>query len=950
MSGTGDEVSRDFHFFLLSPTIPSHLLAYMTIRLTITAALSLLLASICLAAEDEKEAVRVFIFAGQSNMVGSDSKVADIVRFPPFVGLEAPQPKVKFTYNLGRENKQTSEGWVDLQPVNNIVGPELSFARKVTQKIDGPIAIIKVAAGGTHLGGDWNPDNPDGFKMYPLALEWIRAALADFDSKKIPYRIEGFMWHQGENDMFEEDYMANYGKNLANLLASWRRDLKTPDLKFYIGELCTKTIWGMDLRPRMDAISKGQRAVTKTDPLAEYIPTAHVGVEIGGGVGLHYHYGTLGQLEHGVNYADAYLRTIGKSPEKSKPLEPWPYAKGSKVKLFIMAGHRNMEGERAFVQELEKLKPELLKEEPRIAYKYHIGGGYKVSDGWEPLRPAGFYDTFGPELSLGRMLQEKTKDAFAIAKFTHSGSQIIDWTPEGSMAKSRHLYPKFIRFINDSIKELEAKGNEVELAGVFYHVGENDMSFSPYREKAAERLQSIVKQSREDLALPKLKWFVSQQPPTDDEGVNKIDVTAAIEKVAAPDDRLIHIKAFDLPKQEKKLVIDTEGIVRLGEVIAKAYLDDLPRVSLQLEILPAISGRSTDWDWWQARTAFVPVSGEKPLWVTTMSETGREGTHNFHDIYQVISRDGGKTWTEPAIIPSLKRARHADGFDVAPGDLWPTWHANSGKVIATGKTFNFEGGKREIRVREKVSYAVMDPTGGEWKSMKFLAMPDKDHSGKTISAANAGNTQRVDLPDGDILLPVRYQRHPESYNYTSVVVRCGFDGETLTYKKHGSELNIPQDRGLYEPSLTEFGGRFFLTLRADHSAFVTSGTDGIHFDPIQEWKFDDGEPLGNYNTQQHWVTVGGGLFLIYTRKGADNDHVFRHRAPLFIGQVNPKTLRVMRATERVVLPENHATLGNSGVCRISDKESWITCGEGLLRLGKRKGEKNQVLFVRILAE
>lgn len=922
----------------------------MTIRLTITAALSLLLASICLAAEDEKEAVRVFIFAGQSNMVGSDSKVADIVRFPPFVGLEAPQPKVKFTYNLGRENKQTSEGWVDLQPVNNIVGPELSFARKVTQKIDGPIAIIKVAAGGTHLGGDWNPDNPDGFKMYPLALEWIRAALADFDSKKIPYRIEGFMWHQGENDMFEEDYMANYGKNLANLLASWRRDLKTPDLKFYIGELCTKTIWGMDLRPRMDAISKGQRAVTKTDPLAEYIPTAHVGVEIGGGGGLHYHYGTLGQLEHGVNYADAYLRNIGKSPEKSKPLEPWPYAKGSKVKLFIMAGHRNMEGERAFVQELEKLKPELLKEEPRIAYKYHIGGGYKVSDGWEPLRPAGFYDTFGPELSLGRMLQEKTKDAFAIAKFTHSGSQIIDWTPEGSMAKSRHLYPKFIRFINDSIKELEAKGNEVELAGVFYHVGENDMSFSPYREKAAERLQSIVKQSREDLALPKLKWFISQQPPTDDEGVNKIDVTAAIEKVAAPDDRLIHIKAFDLPKQEKKLVIDTEGIVRLGEVIAKAYLDDLPRVSLQLEILPAISGRSTDWDWWQARTAFVPVSGEKPLWVTTMSETGREGTHNFHDIYQVISRDGGKTWTEPAIIPSLKRARHADGFDVAPGDLWPTWHANSGKVIATGKTFNFEGGKREIRVREKVSYAVMDPTGGEWKSMKFLAMPDKDHSGKTISAANAGNTQRVDLPDGDILLPVRYQRHPESYNYTSVVVRCGFDGETLTYKKHGSELNIPQDRGLYEPSLTEFGGRFFLTLRADHSAFVTSGTDGIHFDPIQEWKFDDGEPLGNYNTQQHWVTVGGGLFLIYTRKGADNDHVFRHRAPLFIGQVNPKTLRVMRATERVVLPENYATLGNSGVCRISDKESWITCGEGLLRLGKRKGEKNQVLFVRILAE
>ena len=379
-----------------------------------------------------------------------------------------------------------------------------------------------------------------------------------------------------------------------------------------------------------------------------------------------------------------------------------------------------------------------------------------------------------------------------------------------------------------------------------------------------------------------------------------------------------------------------------------ALAEEVPHVSLKLETLTSIPGRSTEWDWWQARTAFVP--GEKPLWVTTMSETGREGTHNFHDICQSISRDAGKTWSEPAIISSLKRTKQADGFEVAPGDLWPTWHADSNRVIATGKTFNFEGGTREVRLREKVSYAVMSPKTGEWGPIRFLLMPDKDHSGAPILAANAGTTQRVDLPDGDILLPVRYQRDPKNYNYTSVVVRCGFDGETLTYKEHGSELSIPQDRGLYEPSLTMFGGKFFLTMRADHSAYVTSGTDGIHFDPIKEWQFDDGTPLGSYNTQQHWVTVSGGLFLVYTRTGANNDHIFRHRAPLFIGQIDPKTLRVLRATERVLLPANHATLGNSGVCQISDNESWVTCGEGLLRLGERKGEKNQVLFVRIRAE
>tara|TARA_B100000470_G_C19786352_1_gene390059 strand:- start:512 stop:2155 length:1644 start_codon:yes stop_codon:yes gene_type:complete len=519
--------------------------------------------------------LRVFIFAGQSNMVGSDSKVKDIKRFPPFVGLEQPQESVRFSYCLGRQNKTRSDGWVALQPVNGIVGPELSFARKISAAIKAPIAIIKVAAGGTHLGGDWNPDEPSGFKMYPLALEVVRSSLAELDKQKIPYRIEGFMWHQGENDMFNKDYMPNYGRNLKNFLARWRHDLKLPRLKFYIGELCTKTIWGMDLRPRMYAISVGQRAVTEVDPLAEYIPTSHVGVEIGGGVGLHYHYGTLGQLEHGVNYATAYLATIGKPEKTSRPLGKWPYKKGSRVKLFVLAGHRNMEGERAFIQELKMLKGKerLLRDDARIAFKYSLGGGYKTSNSWEPLGPAGYYDTFGPELSFGRTLSTRLPGNIAIAKFTHSGTQINDWTPEGSVAKSRNIYPRFVAFVKQSVKEITDRGNQVELAGVFYHLGENDMSMGQYRRKAPEWIRSTVNQSRKDLDAPDLKWFVSQQPPTDDKQVNNIDVVTEIEKVAAADSNFVHIKAFDLPSQEKKLVISTEGIVELGEVIARHFLE-----------------------------------------------------------------------------------------------------------------------------------------------------------------------------------------------------------------------------------------------------------------------------------------------------------------------------------------------------------------------------------------
>ena len=84
---------------------------------------------------------------------------------------------------------------------------------------------------------------------------------------------------------------------------------------------------------------------------------------------------------------------------------------------------------------------------------------------------------------------------------------------------------------------------------------------------------SLVTQSRQDLELPELKWYVSQQPPTDDERVNKIDVTSQLEKAFASDQHLTHIKVFDLPKQEKKLVIDTHGIVWLGEKLAQRYLE-----------------------------------------------------------------------------------------------------------------------------------------------------------------------------------------------------------------------------------------------------------------------------------------------------------------------------------------------------------------------------------------
>ena len=72
----------------------------------------------------------------------------------------------------------------------------------------------------------------------------------------------------------------------------------------------------------------------------------------------------------------------------------------------------------------------------------------------------------------------------AIAKFTHSGSQIIDWTPAGSMAKSRHVYPDFIDFVRSSVAGLEAKGHAVELAAILALEGDAARGAGAYRDCA----------------------------------------------------------------------------------------------------------------------------------------------------------------------------------------------------------------------------------------------------------------------------------------------------------------------------------------------------------------------------------------------------------------------------------------------------------------------------------
>jgi hypothetical protein len=358
-----------------------------------------------------------------------------------------------------------------------------------------------------------------------------------------------------------------------------------------------------------------------------------------------------------------------------------------------------------------------------------------------------------------------------------------------------------------------------------------------------------------------------------------------------------------------------------------------------------------DYHWAQSRAALIP--GRPPRVIVTTQEVERLGSHGYRDIYFTETTDGAKTWSPPQRIESLGRARGADGIERVMGDLCPQWHAASGTLLVTGKTFGFLANAdpnkaRDDRSQERVAYAVYSPAKKQWSGMKVMAMPAQDHAGKPIIEPNAGCNQRWDLPNGDVLLPVRYRADPQQRVYTSIVARCTFDGETLTYREHGSELSVTRPRGLYEPSICGFQGRYFLTMRAEETGYVARGTDGIRYEPIVEWKFDDGRPLGSANAQQHWITHNDGLYLIYSRRGANNDHVFRNRAPLFIAQVDPDQLRVRRATEQVLLPETGLDLaGGFAPLDVGPNETWVISSE-MAFPATRRDEPNRVLLARIL--
>jgi alpha-galactosidase len=131
-------------------------------------------------------------------------------------------------------------------------GPEFGFGHVVGNAIEAPVLIIKTSWGGKSLGVDFRPPSsgpaPEIYKAqdpntvgqyYRTMIATVKEVLANL-GKEFPElagytpEIAGFGWHQGWNDGCNKDMTDEYEKNMANFIKDVRKELGVEHLPFVI--------------------------------------------------------------------------------------------------------------------------------------------------------------------------------------------------------------------------------------------------------------------------------------------------------------------------------------------------------------------------------------------------------------------------------------------------------------------------------------------------------------------------------------------------------------------------------------------------------------------------------------------------------------------------------------------------------------------------------------------
>jgi len=168
-------------------------------------------------------------------------------------------------------------------PGKNTIGPELQFGHVMGTYHDEQVLLIKTAQGNRSLGFDFRPPSsgrtdPDSEwegKEYRLMVEGVRKTLKNIADivpgyKGQGYEIAGFVWWQGHKDSFSEKTIANYEKNLVNMINDVRKEFEAPKMPVVVA---TVGFSGHNMADKFLKILQAQMAVSDPKKHPEFAGT-----------------------------------------------------------------------------------------------------------------------------------------------------------------------------------------------------------------------------------------------------------------------------------------------------------------------------------------------------------------------------------------------------------------------------------------------------------------------------------------------------------------------------------------------------------------------------------------------------------------------------------------------------------------------------------------------------
>ena len=308
------------------------------------------------------------------------------------------------------------------------------------------------------------------------------------------------------------------------------------------------------------------------------------------------------------------------------------------------------------------------------------------------------------------------------------------------------------------------------------------------------------------------------------------------------------------------------------------------------------------------------------------------------------STDGGQTFGNPTPLAPIETMEN--GIRSSCG-FTPYYNRYHKKWLGIGSRTYYENDKipmeiAGISIGDPV-FTFFDPERGDYDPEAVRPIPVPFD---TVCAFPHGTV--LEYENGDMLLAF-YVCTREMPQAGVLTVRYALTEDGMQIVRAGTLLRGDgYARGFCEPTVSELHGTYYLTIRTDEIGLLSASSDGYTFSKPEPWHWVDGSVLENYNTMQRWVRSPDGLFLVYTRRGAHNDHVFRHRAPLFMARFDEKRLCLERDTEVILVPEMGARLGNFFVTEVSERETWVSAAEWMQPEGcERYGSDNSIWIAKI---